>query len=71
MDSEKTKESGERLELIKKLSEIHPAILKNINSNLAEYVGGMADTGGLKYHYCLFEASLDELRDALSKVSEE
>ena len=60
-----------RLELIKKLNEIHPGIVNDKNSNIANYMGGMVDDGGLNLNYCLFEASIEELKSTLKDCNKE
>ena len=58
-----------RLTIIKKLNEIHPGIISSHNPKIAHYTGGMMDSGELNWEYCLFEATIEELQEALESIN--
>ena len=59
------KDTKIRLQTIEKLKEIHPAVLNSRNPKIATYTGGMVDSGDLNWEYCLFKATIEELKEAL------
>lgn len=60
----------DKIELIKKITEYHPASEVGRKYGLSEYTGGMADTGRWYYHK-LLDMSEANLQDILDRLIEE
>lgn len=60
----------ERFNLIKELLNYHPGDIQTVNDEIANYTGGMRDTGDLNWRYCMFEASIQDLKMTLQTLKE-
>lgn len=63
--------SALKLIIMSKIRTYHPAKIRNIDNELAEYTGGMKDAGSINWIYALYEASIEHLHKVMLELEAE